>query len=73
MLYNGDCLFWHDQIISDNTQLQLAMKILVTINTALSTNSHERGTKVFKWFSLCQNVLTAVASSHSIYLLPTIT
>jgi hypothetical protein len=48
------------------------MKILVTTKTALSTNSHERETEVFKWFSLCQNVLTVVTSSQSIYILPTI-
>jgi hypothetical protein len=37
------------------------MKINVAIKTALSTYSHERGTQVFQLFSLCKNVLTAVA------------
>jgi hypothetical protein len=55
-----------------NTQLQLAMKILFTTKTALRTNLHERGTEVFKWFSLCQNVLNLVASSQSIYTVPNI-
>jgi hypothetical protein len=61
-------LFWldHAAIIFYNTQLQLAMKILVITKTALGTNLRERGNEVFKSFSLGQNVLTVAALSQSI-------